>query len=115
MTLKEIIPPEVPAGSNSASLYMAANGLLKSEGDDLTLIGVVGKSYFESPEVETNRLAMERLLTNSTVTEALSLIERATRKPACRFDVSYERGAELLVPYAPFLLMASRAYTLIGS
>lgn len=115
MTLKEVIPPRATTSGNGASLYMAANELLNSEDDDgaylMTYMYRIGKAvdlYLESPDVETNRLAMERFLANPAITEALSLIERATRKRACRFDVSYELGAGALVPHASFLLNASR-------
>jgi hypothetical protein len=123
MKLEKIVPPEVPDRDNGALLYEIAALKLRSE--------AAGRSnLYEQVQSQSVHLlvgsqtaaaetGMRELLTNAVVVDVLDLIEQATRKPACRFDVDYTLGPAVpqthTMPVATLSqLAASRAIVQAG-
>jgi hypothetical protein len=112
MTPEEIIPKEVPASENAAPLYTSAFALLKSEsieGKDLSyFVADAGRDYAMDPDSDDKRLAFEQALSNETFVQAFDLIQQATARSRCNFDLPYDQGALMLVPHVNGMLTIAR-------
>ena len=109
---EQVIPPPVDDTNNAALLYQAAVLRLKAESVNGTslfkqLNNLSPKSYADSG-ASSNSNALAQLLGNATVIEALRLVEAGAARPACRYDLEYDRGFEMRVPHVTDLLSLSR-------
>ena len=114
MSPEEIIPPQVPVADNAAPLYASAFALLESEtADGKTLFNQLGdaaRDYSaDQPDSDEKRAAFEPLLSNETVAQALALVEEASARPHCNFDLPYQQGTLLRVPHVNGFLKITRA------
>ncbi|NCA83375.1 MAG: hypothetical protein EOM72_11640 [Opitutae bacterium] len=114
MTPKDVIPKEIPVAENAAPLYESAFALLNSL--------AVGNEPFsasfsfskavsaceQDPDSDAKLAALERLLADPGVVRAMQLIDKATARPRCNFDLPYEQGAMMLVPHVNGMLRARR-------
>lgn len=111
MNTGNVIPPAVPGAENAALLYESAILLLKAQpaGQDTNqpaeeenllehLGGLSGTFLTDSLEAD-KQAELERLLKQDVVDRALSLIEQGTRRRACRFDLDYKAGFNMLMPH----------------
>ena len=102
MAMEEIIPKGVPPSENAAPLYESAFALLKSEVvDGKTLeqfVADAAKEYAAQPDSDEKRLAFENALANPTFSQALALVEQATTRTPCNFNLQYNLGVSLIVP-----------------
>ena len=112
MTMEEIIPKEVPPSENAAPLYESAFALLKSEaiGDKSLELFVTdaAKEYSAQPDSDEKRLAFENALANPTFSQALALVEQATTRTQCNFNLRYDLGALLRVHHFNDMLNLGR-------
>ena len=104
MTPEEVIPPEVPASENAAPLYKSAFALLESETVDGKplfdrLFDTAREISYDDPDSDEKRAVFEQLLSNETVAQALALVEEASTRPQCNFNLQYEQGTLLRVPH----------------
>ena len=108
MTMEEIIPKEVSPSENAAPIYESAFALLKSESvDGKTLEQFVtdtAKEYATQPDLNTTRVAFENALANPTFSQALALVEQATTRTPCNFNLQYDLGVSLIVPHLDDIL-----------
>ncbi len=108
MSAKEIIPPEVPPSENAAPLYESAFALLKSEaiGDKSLELFVTdaAKEYATQPDLNATRVAFENALANPTFSQALKLVEQATTRTQCNFNLQYDLGTSLIIPHIDDML-----------
>lgn len=99
MTKEEIIPKEVPPSENAAPLYQSAFALLDSESIDGKKLSIfladAAKEYATQPDSDEKRLAFENELSNKTFTQALALVEQATTRTQCNFNLEYDLGPSL--------------------
>ncbi|NCA83374.1 MAG: hypothetical protein EOM72_11635 [Opitutae bacterium] len=112
MSAKEIIPPDVLRPDNAALLYKSAFALLKSEsiGNKSLVLFVTdaAKEYAAHPDSDAFRLAFENSLANPTISQALELVEQATTRTQCNFNLQYDLGSSLRVPHINDMLNLGR-------
>jgi hypothetical protein len=110
MRAADIIPPEVPDTENAALLYESAALLLKGQPAGkrslLERLGDISGSLRQEP-TEPEMIAkrqqelaeFRQLIQQDVVSQALSIIQQGTHRPACRFERAYDRG----LPMNPYL------------
>ena len=112
MTKEEIIPKEIPPSENAAPLYQSAFALLDSESIDGKKLSIFvadnAKEYAAHPDSDEKRLAFESALANPTFSQALALVEQATTRTQCNFNLQYDLGASLIVPHIHSMLNVGR-------
>ncbi|MEN6428360.1 MAG: hypothetical protein ABFE13_23680 [Phycisphaerales bacterium] len=97
MRTADIMPPKVPDSENAAVLYQSAILMLKGQ-------PAGEKSLFESLTAHADAVRKEaekKWLGHEVVTNALSLIEQGTRRPACQIEHNNDNVLDLLD--TPFL------------
>ncbi|HOW96938.1 MAG TPA: hypothetical protein P5567_10100 [Kiritimatiellia bacterium] len=108
----DIIPPPVPAGENAAPLYTSAFALLdaKTIGEEplFSRLAQAARDFSGEPESEEKQAALEQLLGLEDVARALEMIEQASARPKCNFNLQYDQGAALLFPHVNGMLKISR-------
>ncbi|WFB37037.1 hypothetical protein P3T73_04595 [Kiritimatiellota bacterium B12222] len=111
--IAELAPEPVPEDENAAPLYLEAYRLLQSikfEGEDIFY-------YIQGYDVEGAREEkLEGLLTlldDPIYAEAMSLIDEASTRPRCQFEINYQVSAsDLLLPHVtPLIGMARVIHT----
>ena len=114
MTPEDIIPKDVPASENAAPLYESAFALLDSltiGNEPFSAAVSFSKSVSaceQDPDSDDKLAALERLLADPGVVLAMQLIDKATARPRCNFDLPYEQGAMMLFPHVNGMIKASR-------
>ncbi len=113
MTPEDIIPKDVPASENAAPLYESAFALLKSESSNgqglIHALGYAAREFLAEPDSEAKRETLEALLANNAVIRALALVQQASERPRCNFQLPYDHGAMLLAPHVNGMLIVGRA------
>ncbi len=106
MRADEFIPPEVSDAENAALLYESAVLLLRAqpapEGNLLEYLNLLLAKFFKRSDEppEAGELAELRdLVTQDIVTRALFAIQLGAERPACRFDLDYDAGVNMLLPH----------------
>lgn len=110
MQMEDVIPPQIPDSENAALLYQSAILLLKAqpaERDDvLNDLGGLCDSFLKGT-IEPNELArLEESIRRDVVTQALSIAQQGTNRPACRFDRQYSAGIQMDLPMSDIRQMA---------
>jgi len=125
MQADQIIPPGIPDYENAALLYESAALRLAAVPAEYKRSTTTPQLFSEAMEShitvanslilvlrELSRAAragssghasaamaeLRRLMARPEVIEALALAEEAAARPACRFNLDYHQGAEMLVP-----------------
>lgn len=129
----QVIPAAVPDTENAALLYQSAISLLKAEPNGHSLESPPGESvqemivrdkyknllgylahrsaeFIDGEATPEQRRELEELMGRKTIDYALFAIEQGIQRPACRFQLDYEAGANLLMP--PLSDMKSLAHIL---
>jgi len=108
MNAADVIPAKVPDEQNAAVLYTKAASMLKTQpARDNNLLKDLG-TLAGAPFTKTDRpdklakqkedvAELKRLMAQDVVTQAISLIEQGTQRPACQFEHDYER----VIPSSP--------------
>jgi len=121
MRADEVIPPAVEDTENAALLYESAALLLKAtparwddvpdeaalsaqeanarvkSKDLLGHLGYLSDAFLKGTLAEEKRPKLEMLLAEDIVTEALAIVRLGTQRPACRFDLEYEAGLNMIL------------------
>jgi hypothetical protein len=112
MTPADIIPKDIPASENAAPLYESAFALLKSESSNgrglIHALGYAAREFLAEPDSEAKRETMEALLANNVVIRSLELVQQASQRPRCNFQLPYDQGAMLLAPHVHGMLTVCR-------
>jgi len=94
MKVEEIIPPAVKDADNAALSYEAAIKILESMPDAENIL-----RGYSSQDFEKEKESLKKLLSEPKIAMALSLVEEATAKPACRFNLDYSKGPAAELPH----------------
>lgn len=96
MEMTSVIPPEIPDTNNAALLYESAALLLRAEPapekDLLGYLGTLARKAEKEGLDAGEQSEFDDLLRLDVVDQALSIIERGTQRPACRFENDYTAG-----------------------
>lgn len=121
MQAADIIPPIIPDTENAALLYQSAALLLnaepaplkKNDQEDKNLLGY-GSSLCKSlldDSLDPNGYAeLQELLGRDVISQALSIVQQGTRRPACRFERDYTNGLQI----NPFLVKLRGLSQILG-
>jgi len=110
VTIRDIIPPPVPDDQNAAVLYQKAFAYLPQSGFDDNLRAFLSRDPVE--EAKASRQSVKADL--AMCAPAIRFLEEASRRPACRFPVQWEKGFDVTFPHLPKVgnavcLLAARA------
>ncbi|RPJ37046.1 MAG: hypothetical protein EHM35_07075, partial [Planctomycetaceae bacterium] len=110
MRAADVTPEKVPDDQNGAVLYRKAAAMLKAQPDQeknlLKHLGTLAGAPFKKTD-DPDRLArkkqeveeLKQLMGREVVTQAISVVEEGTRRPACQFfDRDAPRGLSLESP-----------------
>jgi hypothetical protein len=110
MSAADVTPAKVPGDQNAAVLYKKAASMLKAqparEKDLLKYLGTLSAAPFKKTD-DPDKLAkqkqdvaeLKQLMGLDVVTQAISIIEQGTQRPACQFfDGNANRGLSLEAP-----------------
>jgi hypothetical protein len=103
MRVADIIPPEVPDTENAALLYESAALLLRAtpapeKGNLRGYLADLSEKYVDRPHDPNTRAQLQQLFQQKTVSQALSIIAEATRRPACRSKYDYDTAPSIMMP-----------------
>jgi hypothetical protein len=104
MLASELIPKKVSDPENAALLYQAAALCLKAqpageEGQNALLeIRTLTSEEPVSNAVE-RATQLDQLLATDAVRRAVELVAEGAKRPHCRYELDYARGAEMVVPH----------------
>lgn len=112
MTSQEVIPEVVPDTENAALVYEAVSRILKSakvNGDSAfaTLERLLSEENVTQDQAEMEKQFLE-VLEQEQVRQAFLLLQHATHKKFCVYDLDYSKGAGLLLPHISELMSLSR-------
>jgi hypothetical protein len=115
----QVIPPEVPDTENAALLYKSAALLLKAQSAPqenlLEYLGDLSSTFIKESLASDKLAEFKQLIGQDLVTQALSIVEQGTRRGACRFDLNYDDGINMLLPHLSDLrnltrILGAKAY-----
>ena len=103
MRATDVVPVLVDKTENAALLYESAIRLLEAqpapEENLLEYLGKLSDTFAKQP-LETDELSeLQNLLQEDAVTHALFAINQAVERPACRFELDYDAGVNMLLPH----------------
>jgi len=123
MSMEAVIPPPVEEVNNGALLYESAALLLKAtpapwpevadpnalsrkeaiQRDKVkNLLGYLShlsSSFLKEPLEPDKRAELEGLLAEDIVVQALATVKLGTERPSCRFDLDYDAGIDMGLPF----------------
>lgn len=109
LRIADLKPELIPDAENAAPFYLQAYALLEAlefEGENLFYYKT---GYGVEKIGEERREGLLTLLADPVYQEAMALVDEATSRPSCQFEVDYEAEARnLLIPHvSPLLGLAS--------
>lgn len=119
MQVADIIPPIIPDTENAALLYQSAALLLNAEPapqkekDRKDMLGYVSslcKSFLDDSLDPNGCAELQELLGRDVISQALSIVQQGTRRPACRFERDYTNGLQI----NPFLVKLRGLSQILG-
>jgi len=103
MRIVDVVPPEVDKTENAALLYESASRLLEAqpapETNLLEYLGDLSDALAKDSLEADKRSELQSLLQEEAVTHALFAIQQGVERPACRFDLDYDAGVNMLLPH----------------
>ncbi|MDF3128309.1 hypothetical protein P0Y35_03785 [Kiritimatiellaeota bacterium B1221] len=105
--LADLAPAPIPDAENAADLYFEAYRILEAlefEGEDIfEWISKLDRPNAE-PEIHVH---VKALIDTPQFAEAMKVLDEATAREQCQFDLNYDSGADMLIPHVTPLLRIS--------
>jgi hypothetical protein len=123
MTIAEIIPPPVPDNENAAGLLNKAFVLMTTgEGGEPYIpnrsLGKVSKTVDSIREpksysdislwTDEQRARIPETINSPEMQQIFAVLEEASRRPKCNFDLEYEKGPMMLLPHLAMMRNTAR-------